>query len=245
MSAGTGSRTRELARTGLRGVGLLMLWLGGTILLYVAWLLWFTGVETARAQDDLLATFDGFEQPAVDGGDDPTVVEPDDAPTVAADEPVEVGDGVAVLQFERPGTDARPVLEDPVVVVAGTSMTVLRDGPGHYTETADPGEPGNFAVAGHRTTYGQPFHDLDQVAPGDLVHVTTRDGSRHTYEVLDGSSGGAAPGQHIVSPRDVWVIGPDPLGDGGSMLTLTTCHPRYSAAQRLVVFAQLVDSVPA
>lgn len=237
-------RTRPVARAATRGLGLAMVWAGGTLLLYVVWLLWFTGIGTAEAQQQLLAEFPGTAvdpaEGAADGGDDDRPA----APT-RTEEPVEIGDGVAVLAFERPGAAEPLVLDGPVVVVSGTTTAALRTGPGHYTTSAAPGEQGNFAVAGHRTTYGAPFHDLDEVAPGDLVHVTTRDGTRHTYAVLPGSSGGAPPGQHVVAPSDTWVLAPDAVAADGPLLTLTTCHPRYSATQRLVVFAELVASAVA
>lgn len=224
-----------------RGIGMVLVWAGGTVLLYVVWLLWFTGIETARVQDDLLDDFDGFAaaEPAEVSGD------PTDDPVVAGagdGDGRDVGAGLAVLEFERPGSQERPVRDEPVVIVEGTTYEALTRGPGHYVTTAMPGGEGNFAVAGHRTTNGQPFYDLDQVRPGDLMHVTDRDGVRHTYEVLDGSSGGGDPGQHIVRPNETWVLGPDPLGTGGDLLTLTTCHPRFSATHRMVVFGQLVGS---
>lgn len=104
-------------------------------------------------------------------------------------------------------------------------------GPGHYPQTASPGADGNFAVAGHRTTYGAPFFHLDELRDGDEVHVTDTDGSRHVYEVRM---------QRSVSPGDVLVIGPDPLQTGRATLTLTTCNPRFSNRERLVVHAELV-----
>lgn len=253
MADVTRTRARGIVRSGVWGLGVLLLWAGGTVLLYLVWLLWFTGVGTAQAQDELLQEFEGFEtveqtvEPTVD--DEPTVTAPEtrDQSAVAGasdrDE-VELGTGVAVLEFERPGSSTRPVRDQPVVVVEGTSEAALRDGPGHYVSTADPGQEGNFAVAGHRTTYGQPFYHLDEIQPGDLVHVTARDGTRYSYEVLDGSSGDAPPGQHIIRPSETWVLGDDPRDTGGAVLTLTTCHPRFSAAYRLIVFAHLVDTVP-
>jgi sortase A len=243
----TTSGPARVVRGAVRGLGVALLWGGGTLLLYVVWLLWFTGVETAAVQQDMLQEFEGFATVEVpgDGTDDPVVTEPDDGAGAEGEDGVEVGGGVAVIEFERPGQERAPVSDDPIVVVEGTTEAALRAGPGHYTFTADPGEPGNFAVAGHRTTWGAPFYDLDQIAPGDLVHVTTRDGTRHTYEVLDGSSGGGDPGQHIVSPRATWVLSADPMDTGGSVLTLTTCHPRWSATYRMIVFAQLVETVRA
>ncbi len=82
-------------------------------------------------------------------------------------------------------------------------------------------------ISGHRTTYGAPFHELEQLKPGDLIEVETALGV-HTYQVT---------GTEIVSPRDLWVT----EDQGGATLTLTTCHPKFSSRQRLVVFAELID----
>lgn len=157
--------------------------------------------------------------------EDPTV---GDAPGASGGEP---GRAVAVLEFSRPGSSRRPVAAEALYVVGGVGLDDLRQGPGHYPRSAEPGEAGNFAVAGHRTTYGGPFFHLDDLRPGDEVHVTDRDGRRHTYRVRD---------QRVVSPADTWVVDPEPLGRDRPTLTLTTCHPRFSARERLVVWAELV-----
>jgi sortase A len=107
----------------------------------------------------------------------------------------------------------------------------LKQGPGHYPGTPLPGQSGNAAIAGHRTTYGAPFHDLDRLDPGDPIFVTTAMG-RFRYDVTD---------QLVVDPvKGGWVL--DPSAD--DRLTLTTCNPKYSAAERLIVTAALM-SVPA
>ena len=138
----------------------------------------------------------------------------------------------AVLRIPRFGDDyARPVIE-------GTGRPVLALGVGHYVGTAGPGQVGNFAVAGHRTTYGRPFHDVDQLADGDRVVVETA-GDVHVYEVTS---------REIVRPSDVEVIGPVPGQPGATpteaLITLTSCHPKYSATQRFVVHGRLVESIP-
>ena len=114
----------------------------------------------------------------------------------------------------------------------------LADGIGHYPDTALPGEIGNFALAGHRTTFGRPLHDIDRLADGDLVVVETA-ATVHVYEVAS---------REIVFPSDVEVIAPVPSDAGAAptaaVLTLTSCHPKFSATQRFVVHANLVESVP-
>jgi sortase A len=157
---------------------------------------------------------------------------------------VTVGTAFAVLHIPRLGADyARVVLE-------GTDEEELKQGPGHYVGTAMPGERGNVSLAGHRVGKGSPFLDLDRLRPGDAIVVETAD-SWFVYRVLgDRATGNLAadpsgiPGQEIVSPSAVRVISPTPDAPTGaratgSYLTLTTCHPRFSARQRLVVHAAL------
>ncbi|MBW8824773.1 MAG: class E sortase, partial [Acidobacteria bacterium] len=142
---------------------------------------------------------------------------PAPVPAVAAGPPP-TGAAVAVLRIPKIGLDK--------AVVEGVGVTDLRKGPGHYPGTPLPGQAGNAAIAGHRTTYGAPFYRLDELAPGDELLVTTRQGS-FRYRV---------DRREIVRPDDVAVVAPT----AGSRLTLTTCNPRFSARQRLVVSAALV-----
>lgn len=111
-------------------------------------------------------------------------------------------------------------------VVEGTDTGNLRKGPGHYPETPLPGEPGTVAVAGHRTTYGAPFRDLDDVKPGNEIIFDTPFG-RFIYRVED---------TKIVDDQDLSVLEPV----GYKRLMLSACHPLYSAAQRIIVFAKQV-----
>jgi sortase A len=113
------------------------------------------------------------------------------------------------------------------MVVEGVSLAELRKGPGHMSYTVIPGQPGNSVISGHRTTNGAPFFDLDLLEPGDLIHVETLTGI-HTYAVVDSTT---------VTPDGVWVT----EQRNGAWLTLTTCNPKYSARERLIVFAQLID----
>ena len=210
----------------VRGVGWTLIATGVLILLYLVYLLFFTNLETNAAQEEFLSDWE-LEYGAIEDslpGEDVTAPE-DEAIDVT------VGDKYAVIWFERAGEMI--VMDQPWGVVEGTSVQALKAGPGHYADTADPGEEGNLAIAGHRTTYGAPFWDLQNLQAGDEVHVVDRNGVEWVYVVRE---------QRIVAPADVWVIGPDPLGEGGAWLTLTTCHPRMSAAQRLIVFAELQGS---
>jgi sortase A len=122
-----------------------------------------------------------------------------------------------------------PAIGLNVVVVEGTSASALRAGAGHYPGSALPGEDGNVAIAGHRTTYGHPFADLDKLQPGDDIFLDTPVGS-HRYRVT------RAP--FVVDKADWSPIAASP----GKVLTLSTCHPKRSDRQRLIVRAELVSS---
>lgn len=240
MSTSTAPARQGLGQRLLRLLGWAFIGLGALLLLYLVWLLWFTGMSTASEQEDLLEEFEGFgtsatsEDLVATGDDDPTMDGVDD-------QGMTTSGGVGVLQFERPGEDVRPVNEDPLAIVSGTSPDVLRRGPGTYPDLAGPGEEGNFVVVGHRTTYGAPFYDIDDIQPGDLVHVTDTDGDRHTYEILEGDSD-VSDGVRLVGPSDLWVLDHDPLDRGdGRYLTLISCHPRFSNAQRIIAFGELVE----
>lgn len=233
------------ARRTLRVAGLLLMVAGASLLLYLVYSLLFTGVTTQRAQEQLgeqwRSSVGGVDPAAADTAADPPAAGADrrrPAPATAetsrkrdrATPRPQAGSAVAVLQFVRPGRRVAPVHDEPLYIVEGVGADDLRLGPGHYPATALPGERGNFAVAGHRTTYGAPFFHLDDLRPGDLVLVTDRSGARYTYRVRR---------QQIVAPSDTWVIAPNPLGSAAPTLTLTTCNPRFSASERLIVFAEL------
>ena len=203
--------------------GELLVTLGVLLLLFAAWQLWWTDVVSLRASDELVRT---LEQDHA-GGLAPSAVGADGLP-----EGTDEGDAFAVVRIPRFGQDyARPVLE-------GTGRDVLARGVGHYAGTAGPGQVGNFALAGHRTTYGRPFHDVDRLVDGDRVVVETAT-EVFVYEVTS---------RDVVPPGDVGVIAPVPTEPGASptepLLTLTSCHPRYSATERFVVHGRLVESVP-
>jgi sortase A len=103
----------------------------------------------------------------------------------------------------------------------------LKKGPGHFPDTPLPGQLGNSAIAGHRTTYGQPFHNVDKLDNGDEIIVTTPAG-RFVYRVT---------GQQIVSPSDYQVVATtDP---SRATITLTSCHPKWSASQRIIITGEL------
>ncbi len=128
------------------------------------------------------------------------------------------------------GRIAMPSLGRSTVVVQGTDTSSLRKGPGHYPKTSFPGEGGTVAVAGHRTTYGAPFRTIDRMKRGDEVVMEMPYG-RFTY---------AVESRKIVPPTATWVT----HRVGYDRLVLSACHPLYSAAKRIVVFARLVRTKP-
>ena len=119
-----------------------------------------------------------------------------------------------------------PTLKVDTVVVEGTGASALRAGAGHYPNTPLPGEDGNVAIAGHRTTYGKPFANLDRMHVGEEIVLETPIG-RHVYRVT------REP--FVVGNTDFTVIAQTP----GRTLTLTTCHPKGSARQRLIIRAEI------
>jgi len=148
------------------------------------------------------------------------------------DKKVGVGDALTRIRIPALGVDT--------VVVEGTTTSALRAGAGHYAQTALPCENGNMSIAGHRTTYGKPFANIDQLKPGDTITLETPIG-RCDYEVEKAPAPFRSPAGFraawIVAPNDLRVIDNDP---SKAELTLTTCHPRGSAKERLIIRARKV-----
>ena len=148
------------------------------------------------------------------------------------DRKVGVGDALTRIKIPALGVDT--------VVVEGTTETALRAGAGHYATTAMPCDNGNMAIAGHRTTYGKPFANIDQLRPGDTITLETPIG-RCDYEVEKAPppfrSPAGMPAAWVVAPNDLRVIDQDPAK---AELTLTTCHPKGSAKERLIIRARKV-----
>lgn len=189
---------------------------GLLVFTFVGYQLWGTGIEAAQSQQRLESEFtDIADSPPPESGD----VLPERDPIVVSE-----GDPIALIDIPKIGLSR--------YVVAGVETADLKKGPGHYPKTPFPGESGNAAIAGHRTTYGEPFRRIDELSVGDPIIVTDLLGRRFTYRVT---------GQSIVSPRDSWVV--DTVDPMAATLTLTTCHPEFSAKQRLIVFADLDTSV--
>ncbi len=128
------------------------------------------------------------------------------------------------------------------VFVEGTAKADLETGPGRYSRSAYPGQPGNAAIAGHRTTFGAPFFNMNLLRVGDPIYVQTKQGN-FRYDVIDACIPKCTGnGWFIVSPKDSSVLAATPKDN---LLTLTTCHPKYQAKQRLIVRARLVGPAAA
>ncbi|MEU8434326.1 class E sortase [Streptomyces sp. NPDC029216] len=202
---------------------------GTLIVLFVVYVLLWTGVTAERAMDAERARLRDRWAAAPAAAPLPAPSAP--AP---ASQPYPAGRAFAEMSVPRFGADwSKPVLE-------GTDAELLKKGLGHYTGTARPGTEGNFAVAGHRRTYGDPFKDLDELRPGDTVVV--RDAvNRYTYTVR------AEPLR--ILPTETGVIDPvprrSPFATPGRYLTLTTCDPEWGHSHRLVVWAELTGTAPA
>jgi sortase A len=138
-------------------------------------------------------------------------------PRVISREPLE-GDAIGKIEL--------PTIDKEAFVVEGTDTGTLRKGPGHYPETPLPGERGTVGIAGHRTTYGAPFRNIDDLKRGDRVIVAMPDGT-FVYRVEK---------TRIVKPSETSVKNPV----GYDRLILSACHPLHSAAERIVVFARFV-----
>jgi sortase A len=232
-------------RWGVRALGEVLITLGLLLLLFVAWQLWWTDVTANREQAVTISALEkGFgtglpERGATDPAGAPktaapkTVIPKTVVPKTAAIlTKVPFGEAFAIIRIPRLGAGyARPVLQ-------GTDHETLTKGIGHYSRTAFPGQTGNFAVAGHRTTYGRPFSDINLLRKGDVIVVETKT----SYFVY------AVDRHVIVTPDHVEVIAPVPQDPGGqptqAWMTMTACHPRFSASQRYVAFARLTKRIP-
>ncbi len=250
-------------------IGRSLITTGVVVLLFVVFQLWGTNVLESRAQDDLrdefdntlfeaqtrLAEIDRGEPAPIDAGDatpvsvDETDVETTAPPTTSTlpggfDPEVlafffpEDGDAVARIEIPAIGLDK--------IVVSGVQVVDLRKGPGQYPGTAQVGTEGNTAIAGHRTTYGAPFNRIDELQPGDEIRITSILGS-FTYEVMTPEAAfpdrlsdivSQGNGHIIVRPDATWVL--DNFGE--NRVTLTACHPKFSARRRIIVAAELVQA---
>jgi sortase A len=235
-------------------IGRTLIIAGLLVLGFVVYQLWGTGIQEARSQDRLRGDFadllSGVEfvpivnvavpttvasiapatadDRAADTTETPSATQPTSPPTTVVatvEEPAavafpvfEIGEPLARLEIPKIGVDR--------IVVSGVERSQLEQGPGHYPDTPMPGQVGNAAIAGHRTTFGAPFYRVDELTIGDEIKVTTLTGE-YRYVVSSDPK--------IISPNDFSVLDPTDT----ATLTLTSCHPRRSARQRIVIVAEL------
>jgi len=241
-------------------LGRFLITLGLLMFLFVAYQLWGTGIETARAQNRLEDEFAALlEQnalepsattPATSAVPTSTIAPPPPTTEVAGSIPVAPPTSAApttvpptappevvpaeeqnLPPFERGDAVARlviPRIDVDWVVVSGVTRNDLKQGPGHFRDTPLPGQLGNSAIAGHRTTSGAPFGSLNNLEPGDEVELTMPNGHRYVYVVT---------GSEVVTPDDYGVISRS--DESKATLTLVTCTPKWSSTHRLIVYAEL------
>lgn len=223
----------------VRTVSELCITVGALIVLFVLYVLFWTGVKADSAMNDQIDRLHeqwskGSVQPSAAASRGANKPAPSSAPKSAPKPaPYTYGKPFAIMYIPRLGfTWNKPVLE-------GTGTDVLQKGLAHYARTARLGQVGNFAVAGHRRTYGDPFKDFPGLRPGDAVVLT--DGTTwFTYRI--------DKGPYKTVPSDVAVIDPVPRESGytrsGRYLTLTTCDPEWGHSHRLIVWAHLDSTQP-
>jgi sortase A len=215
----------EGVRTFLRGLGQTLITLGVVVLLFCVYELYFTNLYTDKQQDQLGDQIQQtWQAPPPPPGSKLASVIP--------------GHALAIIRMPRIGMTGKVGANGARVVVEGVGHEDLKKGPGHYPGTAQPGAVGNMVISGHRTTYGAPFNRVDELRKGDAIVLETRD-TWFTYRVTS---------EQVVSPTAVEVTYAVP-GDRTAtptkrLLTLTTCNPKYSAKQRLIVHALLESSLP-
>jgi sortase (surface protein transpeptidase) len=244
---------KDPVRTAVRTFGEVLITLGLVVLLFVVYEVYWTDVVSAGKQRDATSALENTWQD-----------EPQDPQRADHFQGLGEGDGFAKMYIPAFGADYH------FTIVEGTTAASLEIGPGHYTDTAYPGEAGNFAVAGHRVGKGAPFNDINLINSCDAVVVETqnnwfvyralpkaeekagwaegkgKDARCQGVSVLGGPYANVV-GQQIVTPSDGLVIAPVPgadtapsAGEQAALMTLTTCHPRFSDKQRLIVHAVLV-----
>ena len=213
-----------------RTVGEILITLGAALFLFCVYQLFYTNVvadDSMRAEVSDLHKQWALQSPAPRPAS-PAVPGPFDSD----DSQGHPGAAFAILHIPRLGDKSIPVVE-------GTNLDLLSRGVGHYKDSVRPGRIGNFAVAGHRKTHGEPFRYLDEVRAGDVIVVETAD-TWFTYR--------ADRDPFIVDPTDLAVVAPVPEHPGRKptqpLITLTTCNPWWASTQRMIVTGTLISQQP-
>ena len=206
-------------------IGEIMITLGVLLAAFLVWQLWWTDVVAEQHQREVIAHL-GWQapataplQPTLPSGPPPVILEPENE-----------GETFATMFVPRWGDDyERPISQG---INKKRVLDVL--GIGHYPGTAMPGEVGNFAMAGHRNTYGKPFAKMAELQPGDPIVIRTQD-TWYIYRVMQDP--------YVVKPKQVEVIAPVPNQPEATptkaILTMTACHPIFSARERIIAHAEL------
>lgn len=237
MNRGTSvrSRRRDSRRQsfGSRLVGFfgeLLITLGIVLMLYVVWELWWTNIDSAQAQKqvtaDLVQELGDVSVPE-DSDDDK-----DYGPAPVANVPSGQTFGIMYFpSFEKNGS------HHPVTYGVGDDV-INNLGIGYYPTTQKPGELGNFAVAAHRQTHGQVFWDIDKLKAGDKIYLQTAEGY-YTYTWYDTEIVAPSNGDVLLPTPHQWGVEPT-----RSILTMTTCHPKYTTQQRMIAYSELTSWRP-
>lgn len=238
--AGLGDTIRMV----VRGVGQTLITAGLVILLFVVYEVWVTNIFADRKQAHVAAQL----QEQWEKGEDPLEGKTKLELPPGTQTKLPVGEGFANIYIPAFGLDYAKT------IVEGVGTAELEEGPGRYPTSAIPGQTGNFAIAGHRVGKGEPFLNLDQLKAGDVIVIETLD-TWFVYAVLGDTASGdptvedstGLAGREIVSPSQIDVIAdvpghPDQTATR-KLITLTTCHPKYTANQRLIIHGELTRSV--
>jgi sortase A len=228
----------DIIRLVLRGTGQTLITAGLVVLLFVVYEVYVTNFFAHQAQAKV---HHALEQEWANG-DNPILPLPNGGSST-----IPLGTGIANIYIPRFGRDYA------WTIVEGVNAGDLEKGPGHYPGTATPGKVGNFAVAGHRVGKGEPFLNLDKLRAGDPVIIETKT-NWYVYRVkgkagdITAKDADGIPGRQIVSPSDGQVVLPVPNDPGAKptekLMTMTTCTPKFTAAQRMIVYAKLQQTVP-
>jgi len=224
----------RVVRGVVHGVGELCITLGVLLLLFVVWQLWWTDVVAGRAQDATTQRLEQLWKPQVRAATPGVPLRPAASQPVAERPVAQVAAGTpfALIRVPRFGKEyVRPILQ-------GTDLSTLDEGVGHYENSVGPGAVGNFALAGHRVTYAKPFNQIAELRTGDPIVIETKT-SWYVYRVVRHT---------IVTPDRVDVVAPVPERPGATptqrLMTMTACHPEFSARLRYVVYSQLAQTIP-
>ena len=233
MKADQARRKPSLFGRILGVLGELMITAGLVIGLFIVWQIWWTDIEANREQQAAIVTLRQEYGEVADDG----IAEPQPGPPPEWSGPMGVGETIGIMRIPAFGYEYAYTIQN------GTDLTTVLDKGsfGRYTDTAFPGEVGNFSTAAHRQTYGAPMMNVQNLKEGDAVVVETAD-AFYVYKII---------ADEIVSPTDVWTIAPDPfmaldsLKNGTPvseatrrLLTITTCHPPFVSNERWIVHAE-------